>query len=111
MCHVTCRGSCRCAVNLRHDGTCRTASLAKASYLDVHIEGEVCFVLTPPVFEHQPPCDCEFFAFECLVTGITVHIPLHKVHGHVGSPITVFEQNIHGPLFLVNDRDLTEEAT
>jgi hypothetical protein len=25
--HSTCRGTCRCAVNLRHDGTCRTASL------------------------------------------------------------------------------------
>ena len=25
--HDTCRGTCRCAVNLRYDGTCRTASL------------------------------------------------------------------------------------
>ena len=56
-------------------------------------------------------CAFELFTLERLVTGIAVHIQLHEVHGHVGSVIAVLELNIHGPPFLVNDRDLTEEAT
>ena len=32
------------------------------------------------------------------------------IHGHVGIPVAVLEQNIHGPLALVYDRDLAQEA-
>ncbi len=75
--------------------------------LDDQILEQVCLPLTSAVSEHESGCVLELFTLERLITGITVHEPIHETDEHVDHPITVFEDNnVHGPLSLVNDRDL-----